>query len=785
MNKILILFIGLFLSTFCTVEAQFSSTGSQFYFSFLQNRVDRNGAPTNCLLSEVENSMFIVNNKLIQATVTVDYYGSNINYIVDGVSMVTGPGTNLITIQVQPYDVVEIVIEPTNEISYSDPCNNDNLTTIPDIRDVCLMNNGVIQPKVFHIESSVDITVYAESSQGNSRDASLILPNRALSLDYLATTHFPYPLQYPTVHYGSNVGGPAEIGIVSAHDNTIIHFRFPPTVTATMTAYSNVDSTNCSSLFGDTTHTITLNKGQAYQIQSDQFELTGTEIWSDNYPFAVFSGNMATAIGTASVMGYDHCYEQVYPIENCDDEFVLSPLHTGKNELIKVLATTNGTQVIKDGNLLGVLNKGEWLSFNLESDSSSYLSTYPNKVYLSQFTISSVYTGGTHFKYDPSLVFLPGVHQMIRDISFPVLKEKTGSNPNCTTLNNIKEDYINVIAKSNQINAVYIDDFINTPVPLSQSSHTVVPWTIINSNPDFSYCVLELTNNSTVFPVDYRVFCDNIDADGFICINYGLDCGEAYSFSAGFKIAQNDYNSNQLSLSIFAVINNCITDSSEFMVIPNLYLDSLVWDFDDPGSLNNSSNTIQTNHLFSQAGYYMVSVTGYSDTLIATDVYGLVINESPEINFLSDTIFINSFPYVLDSNVGSSGNTYLWSTGDTTESIIINSNGFYMITVTNTDGCSNIDSVFVYQIGHIGEGFDSGLTVFPNPTSQNVIIENVPEIISRIFIINSLGQRLECYKVNSKQYSFDLSLFTKGIYHIIIELESGNLITRKIVKIED
>jgi len=41
--------------------------------------------------------------------------------------------------------------------------------------------------------------------------------------------------------------------------------------------------------------------------------------------------------------------------------------------------------------------------------------------------------------------------------------------------------------------------------------------------------------------------------------------------------------------------------------------------------------------------------------------------------------------------------SYLWSTGETTESIVVNTAGTYSVTVTNADGCSNSASVNVYE----------------------------------------------------------------------------------------
>ena len=95
------------------------------------------------------------------------------------------------------------------------------------------------------------------------------------------------------------------------------------------------------------------------------------------------------------------------------------------------------------------------------------------------------------------------------------------------------------------------------------------------------------------------------------------------------------------------------------------------------------------------SGTYIVSVTNdmgcsASDTIVITQ------NAHPLVN-LGDTITTCD---TVDLDAGAGGAQYLWSTGETTQTIRATASGTFSVTVTNDVGCSTSDTVVVTRNAH-------------------------------------------------------------------------------------
>lgn len=104
-------------------------------------------------------------------------------------------------------------------------------------------------------------------------------------------------------------------------------------------------------------------------------------------------------------------------------------------------------------------------------------------------------------------------------------------------------------------------------------------------------------------------------------------------------------------------------------------------------------NTGSTSQMItaSTTGTYTVTVTN-SYGCTKSDAIHLAINPLPYVNLGNDTATCN-LPVVLNS--GLNGATYLWSNGKSTKKITVHNSGTYSVLVTDSNGCSNADTVAI------------------------------------------------------------------------------------------
>ena len=102
---------------------------------------------------------------------------------------------------------------------------------------------------------------------------------------------------------------------------------------------------------------------------------------------------------------------------------------------------------------------------------------------------------------------------------------------------------------------------------------------------------------------------------------------------------------------------------------------------------NSTSDSIQVN----SSGTYIVQVSIGSCSSKDTSV--VTINPRPVVNLGADLMTCATNPPTLDA--GNFGSKYLWSSNDTSKSILADSSKNYWSKVTNTFGCSYTDSVLV------------------------------------------------------------------------------------------
>ena len=111
---------------------------------------------------------------------------------------------------------------------------------------------------------------------------------------------------------------------------------------------------------------------------------------------------------------------------------------------------------------------------------------------------------------------------------------------------------------------------------------------------------------------------------------------------------------------------------------------------------------------------YIVAVN--DGEIIMTDSVNITVFANPQIDLGPDQVLCGVNEYVLDA--GNQGSTYLWSTGDTTQSLVASGSGetMFWVEVTNESGCSKQDTVYLNFAAKPEVNLGNDTTVCQNET---------------------------------------------------------------------
>lgn len=167
---------------------------------------------------------------------------------------------------------------------------------------------------------------------------------------------------------------------------------------------------------------------------------------------------------------------------------------------------------------------------------------------------------------------------------------------------------------------------------------------------------------------------------------------------------------------------------------------------------------------------------------------------SPEVNLGSDTSFCGSISWVLDA--GNASAQYLWSTGDTTRTIIIDTvgKGFGVQTIsvetTDTLGCDGYDEILIEFVNCTGinEQNSDEIGIYPNPNNGHFYIntDNIEGNYFKLKITDIAGSAVyknEHFQISKTGVSqINISDLKDGIYLIILSDNGREYIQKMVVK---
>jgi hypothetical protein len=178
------------------------------------------------------------------------------------------------------------------------------------------------------------------------------------------------------------------------------------------------------------------------------------------------------------------------------------------------------------------------------------------------------------------------------------------------------------------------------------------------------------------------------------------------------------------------------------------------------------------------------------------------------VNLGSDLSVCRGTIVLLDAGIN--GTTYLWNTGQTTQTINVNIGGAYSVTVSTQNGCSASDTVNVIFKrcrdnlltvfrGKSGDLYENPkneehniivrvIKIYPNPAVDFLVVEceNLEENdFYKIRIHNQLGQRVYDQVIRDRKYRIDISQWAvSGIYYIDVMNFNGELLAQKKIVVE-
>ena len=134
----------------------------------------------------------------------------------------------------------------------------------------------------------------------------------------------------------------------------------------------------------------------------------------------------------------------------------------------------------------------------------------------------------------------------------------------------------------------------------------------------------------------------------------------------------------------------------------------------------------------------------------------LTVNPKPMLIYSNDTLVEYGNPVYLHA---SGADSYLWSTGDTTNRITVfpKEDRIYSVTGFSKSGCRSMANIKV-AIDYSGDE----IVIYPNPANDKV--EIYAPLIDEIEVFNLFGVRMEQIKAEREAVTLDVSHYTEGVY---------------------
>lgn len=517
------------------------------------------------------------------------------------------------------------------------PAHQTLYIDVPKAASAYLESSEQIEASGLYVKSTGTISLYAANSGNDSYDATIILPESVLSKEYIVQTY-------------SQDQAATEFAIVATRNNTQILIQPSDTT-------NNSNNPNSYSHVPGSAFSVTLQKGQAYQVRSYRRTdcLSGSRICA-NHPIAVFAGNQAGRVPYRTSYSADHMYEQMVPIRYWGKKFIATLSSLQVINRYRVTAAENNTEVYVGGAQVATLQEYESYEGELtEVNPSAYIETSHRAICF--LYLSSAGVSGNNDMGDASMVMVTPIEQFSPNITFGTFLD---------SLSLGASHYVNIVCPTNNINTIRID---NTIVGASNFSP------VAGSNNQYQYARRPLLNGP-----------HSIAGGSFSAYVYGMGDGESYAYSAGFNNIPTEYymhiNGQRVnSYTQCMNVGEISFDALGYGIDESDY-NSVSWDFGD----GTRSSGLHVTHLYESTGTYDLKLLINRDACFATNIASTAV--------VTDTVtasikIFDTYNVSLNRKICEGESV---SVGDQTFS----TTGTYTIHLESVDGC---DSIITLKLG--------------------------------------------------------------------------------------
>ncbi len=508
-------------------------------------------------------------------------------------------------------------------------------------------DDGLFNNRAILVTAEKPVVLYSFITRSQASAATLCLPTNVLGKEYYAASF---------TQISNEPNSNSYFTIIGVEDNT--------TVEITPTANTK------GGWLANTTHTVTLNKGQIYQVLgttsgTSGVDLTGSTIRSVAAAgggckrIAVFSGTGKIAIGCGG--SSDNLYQQLYPVASWGKKYLTLPSYGKPNNYFRILRSDPTTNVYLNGVLIP--------PSSFTGNFYQFLNTTPNMIeadkpvsVIQYFTTQNCLGNGS--PYDPDMIVLNPVEQNINKVTLVNA---------ALTIFGTHQHNIHVIMRNG---GTGISSFTLDGVPVPTTN-----WGTHPSDPNYSYLYL-----SNVAQGNHTLYSDS----GFNAIAYGFGNAESYGYSAGTNV-KDIYQYISLA-NQYATVNfpaTCRNTPFYFSMTFPYQPTSIQWQFNGlfpdvtiPAPVYNSTTVVNGRTLYQYdlptaysiptAGTYPIKVIAENPTPdgcggVQEIDFDVVVYDPPVADFNFSTNGCLSSPVQFTDNSNGNGrtiNNWHWNFGD-------------------------------------------------------------------------------------------------------------------------